>query len=120
MRGCSDAGLFGGLPGAGATMRTVVNVRAGGRTPLSGALHALDMTDVPMIDFTASRAIDDMLHDAQDMGRAVFLVGARPAVSGMLQKQGVLRQLAEGHQYDKRIDALNHAARLIGAQGATA
>ena len=35
------AGLLGALPGAGATMRTVVNVRAGGRTPLSGALHAL-------------------------------------------------------------------------------
>jgi SulP family sulfate permease len=35
------AGLIGGLPGAGATMRTVVNVRAGGRTPISGAIHAL-------------------------------------------------------------------------------
>jgi SulP family sulfate permease len=35
------AGLIGGLPGAGATMRTVVNVRAGGGTPVSGALHAL-------------------------------------------------------------------------------
>ncbi|MEH6471686.1 MAG: SulP family inorganic anion transporter [Halopseudomonas sp.] len=35
------SGLFGGLPGAGATMRTVVNIRAGGRTPISGALHAL-------------------------------------------------------------------------------
>jgi len=35
------AGLIGGLPGAGATMRTVVNVRAGGRTQLSGALHAV-------------------------------------------------------------------------------
>ncbi|MBT7941840.1 MAG: SulP family inorganic anion transporter [Alphaproteobacteria bacterium] len=35
------AGLIGGLPGAGATMRTVVNVRAGGQTPISGALHAL-------------------------------------------------------------------------------
>ena len=35
------AGMFGGIPGAGATMRTVVNVRAGGRTPVSGALHAL-------------------------------------------------------------------------------
>ncbi|WP_421863967.1 SulP family inorganic anion transporter [Motiliproteus sp.] len=35
------AGFFGGLPGAGATMRTVVNIRAGGRTPLAGALHAL-------------------------------------------------------------------------------
>ncbi|MDJ0737975.1 MAG: SulP family inorganic anion transporter [Nostocaceae cyanobacterium] len=35
------AGLFGGLPGAGATMRTVINVRAGGKTPLSGIVHAL-------------------------------------------------------------------------------
>jgi len=34
------AGLFGAIPGAGATMRTVVNVRAGGRTPLSGMFHA--------------------------------------------------------------------------------
>ncbi len=35
------SGLIGGLPGAGATMRTVINVRAGGRTPISGAFHAL-------------------------------------------------------------------------------
>jgi SulP family sulfate permease len=35
------AGLFGGIPGAGATMRTLVNVRTGGRTPLSGMIHAL-------------------------------------------------------------------------------
>lgn len=34
------AGLIGGLPGAGGTMRTVVNIRAGGRTWLSGAIHA--------------------------------------------------------------------------------
>lgn len=39
--GNTIAGLFGGLPGAGATMRTVVNVRAGGQTPISGALHAV-------------------------------------------------------------------------------
>ncbi|HEY5762321.1 MAG TPA: SulP family inorganic anion transporter [Rhodocyclaceae bacterium] len=35
------AGIMGGIPGAGATMRTVINVRAGGRTPLSGMIHAL-------------------------------------------------------------------------------
>jgi SulP family sulfate permease len=35
------SGLFGGLPGAGATMRTMTNVKAGGLTPFSGALHAL-------------------------------------------------------------------------------
>jgi len=35
------AGLMGGIPGAGATMRSVINIRTGGQTPLSGALHAL-------------------------------------------------------------------------------
>lgn len=35
------SGLFGGLPGAGATMRTVINVQSGGKTPLSGMIHAL-------------------------------------------------------------------------------
>ncbi|MGB0721720.1 MAG: SulP family inorganic anion transporter [Gammaproteobacteria bacterium] len=39
--GNAMAGLFGGLPGAGATMRTLVNVRAGGKGPLSGTLHSL-------------------------------------------------------------------------------
>lgn len=39
--GNSMAGLFGGLPGAGATMRTVVNVRNGGHGRLSGVTHAL-------------------------------------------------------------------------------
>ncbi len=34
------AGLFGALPGGGATMRTVTNLKAGGTTPISGILHA--------------------------------------------------------------------------------
>ncbi|MBR1851501.1 MAG: SulP family inorganic anion transporter [Bacteroidales bacterium] len=39
--GNAMAGLFCGLPGAGATMRTVVNVKSGGRTQLSGMFHAV-------------------------------------------------------------------------------
>ncbi|MEL6867747.1 MAG: SulP family inorganic anion transporter, partial [Bacteroidota bacterium] len=35
------AGVIGGIPGAGATKGTVVNINAGGRTRLSGALHGL-------------------------------------------------------------------------------
>ena len=35
------AGVFGGLPGAGATMGTVTNIRAGGLTQVSGALRAV-------------------------------------------------------------------------------
>lgn len=35
------AGLIGGLPGAGATMRSMVNVKSGGTTVLSGAIHGV-------------------------------------------------------------------------------
>lgn len=34
-------GLFGGIAGSGATMRTVINVKSGGRTQLSGMIHAV-------------------------------------------------------------------------------
>jgi len=44
--GNTVAGIMGTIPGAGATMRTVVNARAGGRTPLSGIIHALVLLGV--------------------------------------------------------------------------
>ena len=42
------AGIFGGLPGAGATMRTVTNIRAGGKTPLSGVLYSVALLALVM------------------------------------------------------------------------
>ena len=39
--GNAVGGFFGGLPGAGATMRTVINVKSGGSTPLSGMTHSI-------------------------------------------------------------------------------
>ena len=39
--GNSIAALFGGIPGAGATIRTVVNINAGGKTRLSGMFAGL-------------------------------------------------------------------------------
>lgn len=257
------AGMFGGLPGAGATMRTVVNVKAGGRTPISGALHAvillaivlgagtlaqdipkavlagilikvgtdiidwdylrrahdapkagviimfivlgltvtvdlllavgvgmvlasflfmqrmtelqvagistitepdeetplseqeseimreangeimifhlsgpmsfssakamvrrhastagysvmlLDLTEVPILDFTSARAIEDIIVDTNDSGREIFLVGARQAICDMLEKQRVTRHFNTGHMYHSRLDALLHASRLV-------
>ena len=38
--GNTIAGFIGGLPGAGATLGTVVNIRAGGRTQVSGVIRA--------------------------------------------------------------------------------
>jgi SulP family sulfate permease len=39
--GNSIAALFGGIPGAGATIRTVVNINAGGKTRLSGMIAGI-------------------------------------------------------------------------------
>ena len=39
--GNTVAGLFGGVPGAGATMRTAINIRTGGLTKLSGIIHSI-------------------------------------------------------------------------------
>ena len=39
--GNSLAAVFGGLPGAGATIRTVVNIQSGGKTKLSGMIAAI-------------------------------------------------------------------------------
>ncbi len=261
--GNTIAGLFGGLPGAGATMRTVVNVKAGGRTPLSGALHAvillaivlgagslasdipkavlagilikvgidivdwdylkrlkhapkagivimltvlvvtvtidlllavgigmvmasflfmqriteiqiasmktitkaseelamsdqeneimeqangeimlfhmsgpmsfssaksllrrhasiagynvmlLDLSDVPSIDFTTSRAMEDIITDTITAGKHMLLVGTCESVHKMLKNQGVLALLDADNIFQKRIDALVHAQKLL-------
>lgn len=39
--GNTVAGLIGGIAGAGATMRTVVNIRSGGKDRISGMVHSL-------------------------------------------------------------------------------
>ena len=39
--GNSVAAIFGGIPGAGATIRTVVNINAGGKTKLSGMIAGI-------------------------------------------------------------------------------
>ena len=39
--GNAAAAVFGGMPGAGATVRTVVNIQNGGRTRISGMIHSV-------------------------------------------------------------------------------
>lgn len=43
------AGFFGAIPGAGATMRTVINIRTGGQTKISGAVHALILLSIVLM-----------------------------------------------------------------------
>ena len=45
------AGLFGGLPGAGGTTSTVINIRTGGRTRASGALRPIVLLALMVFGF---------------------------------------------------------------------
>jgi sulfate permease, SulP family len=60
------AGLFGGIAGAGATIRTLSNVHAGGRTPLSGIVHSLALLVImlglgPLVAFVPHAALAGIL-----------------------------------------------------------
>ena len=59
--GNTMAGLFGGLPGAGATMGTVVNIRAGGRTQISGVIRAGILLAIVL---GAGRFVEEIPHAA--------------------------------------------------------
>lgn len=58
--------LFGGLPATGAIARTATNVRAGGRTPVAGVVHALTILLVmllaaPLAGYLAMPALAGLL-----------------------------------------------------------
>jgi SulP family sulfate permease len=49
--------LFGGLPATGAIARTATNIRAGGKTPISGIVHALTLLAVLLFAAPLARFI---------------------------------------------------------------
>ena len=58
--------LFGGLPATGAIARTATNVRAGGRTPVAGLVHAATILVVmllaaPLAGYMAMPALAGLL-----------------------------------------------------------
>ena len=55
--GNMGAAMIGGIPGAGATMRTVVNINSGGKTRLSGVIHGLALLVVLLGAGTYARLI---------------------------------------------------------------
>ena len=73
----------------------------------------LDLSDVPLIGVTASLAIENMIRDACDRDRKVFLVGATGRVKERLQKMKLLKLLPPENRYSERIFALQEAGTYI-------
>ncbi|MCK4950492.1 MAG: SulP family inorganic anion transporter [Gammaproteobacteria bacterium] len=76
----------------------------------------LDLTDVPQIDYSSCRALDEMLRDAHESGREIFLIGCNPQVCSMLTKQGVTKRLQQVRMDMGRMEALEEGLLLVRKQ----
>lgn len=102
--GNAAAGLMGGFAGAGATIRTLVNINAGGRGKLSGMVHSLALLVVVVaVGSTAGKIPNVVLS-------AILMVTAW----GMLDRWsgGLLKKLASASESRKEI-AIN-LAMVVG------
>ncbi|MEB3218536.1 MAG: SulP family inorganic anion transporter [Nostocales cyanobacterium 94392] len=73
----------------------------------------LDLTDVPHIGVTSSLAVENMIKDALDKGRHVFIVGAKGKIKHRLQKLGIFNILPAHHIVMEREEALKQALSLV-------
>jgi len=73
----------------------------------------LDLTDVPVIDFSTTRALNEIISNTKETQKEVFLIGSNKKVHNMLDKQEVLNHFEEHYIFKNRIDALKQAQQLI-------
>ena len=96
--------LFGGLPATGAIARTATNVRAGGKTPVAGIIHALTVLVImvvaaPLAGYMAMPALAALLiltaWNMSEPHKWATCISARPSDSLLLLLTLVLTVLAD-------------------------
>jgi len=73
----------------------------------------LDLHDVPMLGVTASLSLENMIQDASEHDRPVFIAGASEQAMRRLNKLGVRRFVSDDHIVSNRTQALQGALRLL-------
>jgi SulP family sulfate permease len=73
----------------------------------------LDLHDVPMLGVTASLSLENMIQDASEHDRPVFIAGASEQAMRRLDKLGVRRFVSDEHIVANRTQALQGALMLL-------
>ena len=76
----------------------------------------LDLSDVPAIDYTVSRAIEDMIIDTTAQDRIVLVALPEGAVATMLSRERILENFPAESIHPNRVSALRHGAQLLSDQ----
>lgn len=73
----------------------------------------LDLSDVPMLGTTVALSLENVVADATNSGRRVFVVTSSPEVRDRLQRLDAIRTSHDLEFADNRLTALQRAADLI-------
>ena len=75
----------------------------------------LDLSDVPLIDTTITLAIENMIRDAVESQRHVFVVKPRTQVKNTLDRLGIFELIPGAQLCDTRTEALEKAVTELSA-----
>jgi SulP family sulfate permease len=79
----------------------------------------LDLSDVPLLGVTVSLEIENVIEEACEKGRQVFIVGPSGKVKRRLERMGLLELLPPHHLVVERREALEQAVIWVEAQAET-
>jgi len=78
----------------------------------------IDLLDVPKVDGSAALALEEVIQQASDAGRAVFIVGLTYPVARLMGHMGCLDQVRETERFDSRPEAVRAAVDLLAGRPA--
>jgi SulP family sulfate permease len=73
----------------------------------------IDLLDVPKVDGSAALALEEVIQQATDAGKTVFIVGLTYAVARLMGRMGCLDQVRETERFESRPDAVRAAVALL-------
>ena len=76
----------------------------------------LDLSEVPHIGVTATLAIENMVKEAFEEDRSVFLVGVKSTVEDRLRRLKILKLLLIENHYKTRLQALEEGLNLVNVR----
>ncbi|MEJ2402238.1 MAG: STAS domain-containing protein, partial [Xanthomonadales bacterium] len=80
-------------------------------------LLVIDLLDVPRVDGSAALALEEVIQQAKDAGKAVFIVGLTYAVAKLMGQMGCLERVRETERFDDRPTAVRAAVALLDREG---
>jgi len=80
-------------------------------------LLVIDLLDVPRVDGSAALALEEVIQQAKDAGKAVFIVGLTYAVAKLMGQMGCLELVRETERFDDRPSAVRAATTLLTRKG---